>query len=176
MKPKQCKSCKDEFKPFRIGQKVCSPGCAIKLVHEDKAKALKKDTRERKKALKTKSDYANAAQKACNKYIRERDKNKACISCGTHRMDIQYCAGHYKTRGAHPELRFHPLNIHKQCNHYCNLQKSGNIEKYRPELIKKIGISQVEWLESKHEPQNLSVEDLQDIRQYYIEQLKSLEK
>ncbi len=173
LKYKPCKVCKTQFKPFSSLSRVCSPHCALKLVRSDKEKALKKDTRERKKKLKTKTDYANEAQTACNAYIRERDKNLGCISCGTTKP-VQYCAGHYKTRGGHPELRFHPFNLNKQCNQYCNLQLSGNISNYRPELIKKIGISQVQWLESKHEIQNLTIEDLIEIRQYYKEQLKLL--
>ncbi len=173
LKYKPCKVCKTQFKPFSSLSRVCSPHCALKLVRLDNEKAIKRDTRERKKKLKTKTDYANEAQSACNAYIRERDKNLGCISCGTTKP-VQYCAGHYKTRGGHPELRFHPLNIHKQCNQYCNMRLSGNLQGYRPRLIDKIGIDAVEWLEGAHQPQKLSEEDLVEIRQHYREQLKLL--
>jgi hypothetical protein len=178
-KPKKCKVCKSEFEPFSSLQTWCSPDCGYELSKrkeaakiKSEAKEFRKETKRRKEALKSKSEWLEEAQRECNKYIRLRDKGKGCISCGTTNPNIQYCAGHFKTRGGHPELRFHPMNIHLQCNHHCNLQKSGNIEKYRPELIKRIGILQVEWLEGKHEAQNLSIDDIKEIKVYYREQIK----
>lgn len=181
-----CKVCKKEFDKFKSTQKVCSHTCAIALVKQDNAKKLDKDIkikekldradiRKRKEALKTKTDHANDTQKTCNAYIRYKDGNK-CISCETENPNIQYCAGHYKSRGARPELRFHPFNINVQCNHQCNMQLSGNIENYRPALIKKIGIDNVEWLEGPQEPQNWTIEDLKEIKQYYKDQLKILKE
>jgi len=72
-KSRLCKSCKEPFKPFSSLQKVCGVACSIKLVREDNLKAIKKDTRERKRKLKTKSQYAKDAQIIFNQYIRERD-------------------------------------------------------------------------------------------------------
>ena len=129
-----------------------------------------KEGRER---LKTLSDHLNEAQTACNAYIRYRD-GKKCISCGTEKPEIQYCAGHFKTRGAHSALRFHPFNIHSQCNKNCNLMKSGNIAEYRPRLIEKIGLDNVEWLEGPHEIQKFTISDAKEIKAYYKEQLKIL--
>ena len=183
IKAKKCRICKSEYKPFSSLQKVCSVKCSIKLVNRDnhakakrEAREFRKETRRMKEKLKSRAKWLEEAQTACNAYIRERDKGKGCISCGTTKPDIQYCAGHFKTRGGHPELRFHPMNVHKQCNHHCNMQKSGNIEKYRPELIKKIGIQQVEWLEGKHEAQHLSIDDIKEIKAYYKEQTKILKQ
>ena len=116
------------------------------------------------------------AQTACNAYIRERDKNEPCISCGTTKPDIQYCAGHYKTRGGHHEIRFHPFNINLQCNKHCNLHLSGNITQYRPRLIDKIGLSNVEWLEGPHKAQHLTIDDIKEIKMYYRDQLKYLKE
>ena len=155
--------------------------CAIKLQDRQtakkaarEAKEFRKETRKRKEALKSKSAWLDDAQKACNAYIRERDKYKGCISCGTMNPDIQYCAGHFKTRGGHPELRFHPMNIFLQCNKHCNLMKSGNIAEYRPRLIERIGIKNVEWLEGPHEAQHLSIDDIKEIKQHYKDLLKQL--
>jgi hypothetical protein len=155
--------------------------CAIELVSikkqraEDKSRRLRRaQTRKARVALKTLKEWLDEAQNACNAYIRERDRLEPCISCGTTNQNIQYCAGHYKSRGARPELRFNPMNIHKQCNFHCNQQKSGNIENYRPNLVSKIGLRNVEWLEGHHKPQNLTIEDAQEIKQYYKDQLKVL--
>ena len=183
-KPKKCRECKTEFQPMNSLQVVCSPGCAIQRVqrtNEQKARASinkerksqRKAHRERKQALKSKSDWLREAQTACNAFIRERDKDLPCISCGNTR-DVKYAAGHYKTRGGNPELSFHPFNINKQCDWYCNLNLSGNITEYRKGLIKKIGLKNVEWLEGPHQAQNLTIDDIKEIKEYYKEQLKQL--
>lgn len=183
IKLKKCKICKAEFEPFNSIQAWCSPKCGYELSQkklEAKSKraeqSFRKETRKRKEALKSKSDWLNDAQKACNAYIRERDKGKGCISCGTTKTGIQYCAGHFKTRGGHPELRFHPMNIFLQCNKRCNLELSGNIAEYRPRLIDRIGIKNVEWLEGKHEIQHLSIPEIKEISAYYKEQTKLLKQ
>ena len=179
-KRKKCKSCGDLFTPFTTLARTCSIDCAIEDGGEAKAIAVKAEKKVNRKALKefnnnNRSYLLDKAQIACNAYIRERDKNKPCISCGTTKPDIQYCAGHYKTRGAHPELRFNELNIFLQCNKYCNLSLSGNIAGYRPRLIERIGIDKVNWLESYHEPQKLTLDDIRDITKYYRELRKSLQ-
>ena len=61
--------------------------------------------------------------------------------------------------GAAPELRFNLLNIHKQCAP-CNNHKSGNAIEYRIRLVAKIGLDAVEWLEGKHEPLKLTVDEI----------------
>lgn len=122
--------------------------------------------------LKDKSYRKKQAQAAFNAYIRERDRAEPCISCGRHHQG-QYHAGHYRTVGAHPELRFNELNCHKQCS-VCNNHKSGNIAEYRISLIKKIGIDMVDWLEGKHEPMKYSCDDLLAIEQEYKLKLKEL--
>ena len=184
LKSKVCRGCGDKFIPWNSTQQVCNTVCAIEYQDRKKEKALKrdikqadkikrKDIRKRKDKLKSKSDYMREAQTACNAYIRARD-GKKCISCGTEKPDIQYCAGHFKTRGAHPSLRFHPFNISAQCNKRCNLMLSGNIAEYRPNLINKIGIDNILWLEGPHKAQNLTIDDIVEIKQYYREQLKLL--
>lgn len=177
-KLKKCRNpaCRTEFSPFQTTQKACSPTCALKLVEISKEKAARKELKEGRKKLKTKSEWLREAQRAFNRYIRVRDKDEPCISCGTIDPNIQYCAGHYLTRGGYPELRFDENNVHKQCNQYCNLQLSGNISKYRINLVEKIGISQVEWLEGKHEPKYYTIEQIQEIKKEYTKKAKELEE
>jgi len=181
---KTCCICKEEFAPFQTTQKTCGLKCAVEHVEQKKQRNLNRDIakaekvarralRERKQALKSKSQWLNEAQAACNAYIRKRDKDLPCISCGNTK-DVKYCAGHYKTRGGNPELRFHPFNINRQCDWNCNLNLSGNISNYRPALIEKIGLKNVEWLEGPHQAQNLTIEDIKEIKQYYKEQIKLL--
>jgi hypothetical protein len=175
-KPKKCKVCRTEFKQFTTIDTWCSPDCAIELIKRNKekkakaeAKLIRKDCRERRIKLKSKSDWFREAQTAFNAYVRARDAGQACISC--QKPPKKKNAGHYKSVGGHPELRFHPFNNNLQCEH-CNTYKSGNQIEYRIHLIDKIGIDNVEWLEGPHEIQHLTIEDIQEIKGYYREQLK----
>jgi hypothetical protein len=179
LKPKLCKACKQKFQPQRSLQQVCSLACSI--VHARMLKARlqaaertkeRKVIREAREKLKTRQEWLKEAQRWFNLFIRLRDKNEPCISCGRHHQG-QYHAGHYRTVGSSPELRFNELNCHKQCQP-CNAYLSGNIIKYRQSLIEKIGIEKVEWLEGKHEPLKLTIEQIKAIKGDYKKKCKEL--
>ena len=176
MKTKRCKACGKEFTPDRAFQKACGYRCAIELAQEAREKAVERRKRRESRAarvkLKTRSDWLREAQSECNKYVRERDRDLPCISCGRHHRG-QYHAGHYRSIGAAPELRFHPGNIHKQCS-ACNNHKSGNAIEYRIGLVRKLGAAYVEWIERQNSAQNLTIDDIKEIKAYYKEQLKWL--
>ncbi len=183
-KPKTCRNpaCRDSFIPQRLGQAVCSPKCALATVEVQKAKEKKslaqagrRDIKVRKEALKTRADHLKDTQHAFNAWIRQRDAGQPCISCGT-TADVQYCAGHYRTTAAAPELRFEPLNVNLQCNRNCNMGKSGNLLGYRPGLIEKIGIEAVEWLEGPHEPKKYTVEELKAMAATYRAKTRELKR
>ena len=164
---KNCKACKEPFEPRRPMQKVCSLTCSIDLVNQDKAKKQRAETREMKKRVRDKdrSYWVKKTQEAFNKWIRIRDDNQPCISCGTW-GPCQFHAGHYKTVGGHPALRFQEDNCHKQCS-ACNNYKSGNLSEYRSNLLIKIGLERVEWLEGPHDPVKYTIEDLQEMLSKY---------
>ena len=139
-------------------------------------KTHKKNTteRERKVKLKSRAEWLRAAQEIFNKFIRLRDKNEPCISCGRYHPG-QWHAGHYRSVGACPELRFCELNVWKQCSP-CNNHKSGNAIEYRINLVKRIGAEKVEWLERHdHEPKKYTVEECKEIIKYYKAKVKELE-
>lgn len=180
---KKCKNpaCRASFVPQRLGQAVCSPKCglAIKDVNAEKArKALadvgRKELRAAKERVKLKGQYMREAQVAINAWVRLRDAKLPCVSCGRHH-DGQYHAGHYRTVGSNPALRFEPLNIHKQCAP-CNNHKSGDIVNYRIELVKRIGAEAVAWLEGPHEPKRYTIEDLKAITAEYRAKTKELKR
>jgi len=176
MKEKKCKNCGKSFSPQNSLQKVCSMQCALRVGREKAAQSERKALRARKKKLldQDRGHWLKVAQAAFNAYIRERDKLEPCISCGRFHQG-QYHAGHYRTVGAHPELRFHPFNNHKQCAP-CNNHKSGDIVNYRMNLKDKIGEANLDWLEGYHEPCKWTIEDLKEIKQHYMEQTKLLKK
>ena len=176
MKPKHCKVCKSEYTPKRMGQRVCGPGCALFLAKSERAKKeraqLLADRRKVREKLKTRSDWLKEAQTAFNAWVRARDAELPCVSCGRHHNG-QWHAGHYLSTGARPELRFEPLNVWKQCSP-CNTHLSGNLVLYRAELIRRIGVEKVEWLEGPHEPCKWTVDELKEIKARYARMAKEL--
>jgi hypothetical protein len=173
MKIKTCKSCRSDFVPVRPLQRVCSPACAIAILKAKQAQRAAKQQRQDKQRIKTKAKWLQEAQTEFNKFIRLRDKFEPCISCN--RMHTgQYHAGHYRSVGAAPaELRFCEENVHKQCAP-CNNHLSGNIVQYRINLVRKIGIERVEWLEGKHKPKNYTIDDIKAIKATYREKCRSI--
>ena len=179
-KPKACKVCKTKFSPARPFQTWCSPDCGLELVKakqakegKAKAKAERQADKAKRERLKSRSEWAREAQTAFNAYIRARDADKPCISCGRHHQGQNH-AGHYLSRGARPELAMHEDNCHKQCAP-CNTHLSGNLVLYRVNLIAKIGLERVEWLEGPHQPRKLTIPDLIAIRDEYRSKVKAIE-
>jgi hypothetical protein len=174
-KAKTCKNpeCGASFKPsFSTAQKVCSWACGLAIAPENREKARKaiaevgrKEIRAAKERIKPRAQYVREAQQAFNEWIRLRDAALPCVSCGRHH-EGQYHAGHYRTVGANPELRFEPLNVWKQCAP-CNNHKSGDIVNYRIELVRRIGAEKVEWLEGPHEPKKYTIEELKALTAKY---------
>lgn len=72
-------------------------------------------------------------QESVNEYIRLRDKDETCISCGKYK-ELQ--AGHFYSAGHNQCLRFNEDNIHGQCVQ-CNMHLNGNLLEYRKGLIRR---------------------------------------
>jgi hypothetical protein len=197
---KKCRysKCRQPFTPrYRTTEVACSDEHARlyarempeKQRAEHSMKIANAEKRERKASLKSRKDWVREAQAVFNAMIRERDYFRPCISCGARIMTVEHGgvwdAGHYRSVGAAPELRFEPLNVHKQCKS-CNsgvirqgsrvlvahdAERYASIHaRYRVNLIERIGLQQVEWLESYHEPLHPSADWLREqIRQWRVE-------
>jgi hypothetical protein len=182
LKAKTCKACRNSFQPARPMQKACGPLCALTLAKAARAKATKaqeakdrKDLRERKEKAKTRGAWQREAQAAVNAFVRARDRDLPCISCGRHHQG-KYDAGHYRSVGSAPHLRFDvERNIAKQCS-VCNTYLSGNLIEYRKQLIARIGLEAVEALESDQAPRHYSVDDLKEIKRTFAAKRRELEK
>ena len=180
-KPKQanCIICNESFTRYTSTVRVCSPKCAFELIDQKKAKKERKTLKLRKEKLKTKRDWLREAQTAFNRYIKARDRvyyltqHKApeCVSCGTTNQDIQYAAGHYKTRGSHPELSFDEENVHLQCNNNCNKHLSGNINGtkdtrgYKEGMLIRYGVEKGKAILTRLDGENETPEWMSDIEQ-----------
>lgn len=147
--------------------------CAVKHVADLKAKRERKEHREAKQKAKPRSAWLREAQAVFNRWVRLRDADLPCISCGI--TIAKWDAGHYRSVGSNPALRFEPLNNHKQC-FQCNQRKSGNAIEYRIGLVARIGLEAVEWLEGPHQPKKYTIEDLKAIKKEYQAKCKQLEK
>jgi len=174
LKDKECRNCKQLFIPAQSLQIVCTPQCAFYYAKKKREKEYKAETRAMKKARDDvdRSLWLKKAQKACNEYIRERDKNYPCISCGRSH-DGQYHAGHYISSGRGSALRFDERNIFKQCAP-CNSHLSGNLVEYRKSLLVRLGQDVVEWLEQNHDIKKWTIEELKAIESEYKRKLKEL--
>jgi len=189
-RPKKCsvKTCRASFVPKVSFQSWCSPDCAVVIARdkqEKKRKSLasieRREIKVRKEKLKSRADHLREAQAAVNEYVRLRDAHLPCISCDSMPNDSdlitgsRWDAGHYRSVGACPELRFEPLNIHRQCVK-CNRNLSGNAVEYRIRLVLRIGAETVAWLEGPHEPRKYTVEEIKTIKAEYRAKTKELKK
>lgn len=139
-----------------------------------KAKELREraEHRQARARLKSRAQYMKDAQAVFNEWIRARDAALPCISCGRHHQG-QWHAGHYRTVGTNPELRFEALNVHKQCAP-CNNHKSGDIVNYRISLVKHIGQERVAWLEGPHEAKRYTIQQLKDMKADYRAMIREM--
>lgn len=187
---RNCKICKTRFKPNTLYEWWCSEEhkeeLITKLATEARQKRIQQQERQRKEttqqerrslkirklAVQPRSYFIKQAQQAVNAFIRERDKHLPCVSCGT-LSAAQWDAGHYRTTAAAPQLRFDPRQIWKQCS-VCNQHKSGNLVPYRAELIRRIGLAEVESIEGNHDRHRWTIEECKAIKAEYQQKLKDL--
>lgn len=189
-KPKKCRvaTCRASFVPAQPFQTWCSPDCAVMIIRQRQEKQRKsfaqrerREIKVRKEKLKSRADHLREAQAAVNEYVRLRDAHLPCISCDSTPNDndlmtgSRWDAGHYRSVGACPELRFEPLNIHRQCVK-CNRNLSGNAVEYRIRLVQRIGAEKVAWLEGLHAPCKYTVEEIKAIKTKYRAMTKELKK
>lgn len=138
---------------------------AMKNLYKIK-KTERKRINEIKESIKTLRDHIRDAQTVFNTWVRNRDKDKPCISCDRP-LNTKFDAGHYLSAGGNSALRFHEDNCHGQCVH-CNQHLSANLINYRIGLVKRIGMEKVEFLECNAKMvKKWTVEELKSIKQKY---------
>ena len=189
-KPKKCRvtACRASFVPAQPFQTWCSPDCAVTIIRQRQEKKRKsfaqrerREIKVRKEKLKTRADHLREAQAAVNEYVRLRDAHLPCISCDSTPNDSdlmtgsRWDAGHYRSVGACPELRFEPMNIHRQCVK-CNRNLSGNAVEYRIRLVQRIGAEKVAWLEGLHTPCKYTVDEIKAIKAKYRAKTRELKR
>jgi hypothetical protein len=144
-RPKKCKVCSVQFTPqYSSLQVVCSPKCAVKF---NSKKEVNKRVKEMRKESTKLSTLEAAAKLVFQKWVRMRDANEACISCGVTQA-TQWDGSHYFKAEIFSGVIFDEDNVHKSCS-YCNCHLDGNLANYRIGLVKKIGEERIKALEER---------------------------
>ena len=192
MRPKKCPECGEKYQPTRQMQPCCDnmeckASYAIRHIEATRKrrrmqemnvqKADRKVIKLKLDAIKPRGKLIAEADRAFCAYIRFRDQlaGYLCISSGKpldwsgNNVD----AGHYRSRGSAPHLRYDERNCHAQSKHD-NRYLSGNAVDYRIGLISRIGLAEVEALEADQKPRKYSNDDLIAIKAKYVAKLKAL--
>jgi len=180
---RKCKAdgCEVKFEPtFNSIQPTCSIKCAISHGRKLQQKQRDGEHKQRKKALRDTDRpwHIKTLQKIFNRFIRLRDAEYPCISCGRDNPPFfprkgQWDAGHFRSVGGNPELRFEEKNCHKECV-YCNTKDSEHLVKYQDNLAKIFGQERVDWLKGPHEAKHYTIPELKDLITHYRKKNKEM--
>lgn len=200
-KRKLCQHCKGKLAEGEYIHETCIEGFAAarqlksdrKVAKQEKMrqKADRADTAMRKAALKTRADVLAEAKVAIQAFRRleELSKGRGCMSCQRSKEEVEsgewrpggyWDGGHFKSKGAFPELALEPLNIWLQCKS-CNAGSGKYARKgytvnanFEANLAATEGQELVDWLNGPHEPKHYDMDQLVALRDEYRGKLKSL--
>jgi hypothetical protein len=163
-----CRICDKPFEPRMPLQAVCGLICARK-VPQIARKAAKAQDKARREAIKPRSKWLAEAQQVVNRYVRLRDMlaGKGCITCGAHpeqKRGGTSDAGHFRSVGSAPHLRFYTPQIALQCT-VCNRYQGGRQLDFRRALVERNG---AEWVER--------IEAMQGVAKFDIDYLRRLKR
>lgn len=144
-----CKICKTKFTPtYSKVQQVCSVKCSYEYTKKQKEKKARSEKKFKKMNNPNvyNKELKKVLQDEVNKIVRLIDKGTRCIDC--HRLEApQWDAGHFRSRGDEPKLRYHLDNIFKQ-SCYCNDKSEGNKIAYLNGIDKMYGTLYANKVES----------------------------
>ena len=140
-----CPSCLWEWACTNDNGKIWKQTQFMNRVKKMTLKKKKTQNKEIRESLKSISRLISEARIPFQKWIRLRDANEPCISCGTTTAKIWH-AGHYLKAELFTGIVFNQINVNKQCER-CNTFLNGNESSYRIGLVKKYGEKIVKELE-----------------------------
>lgn len=135
----------------------------------------KKERAELKESLKSISKIISEIKPIFQKYIRFRDKDLPCISCGTFTAN-EFHGGHFKKAEIYSGVIFDERNCHKQCKK-CNVFLGGNEGNYRVNLVKRFSEKYLQELEdyaNKTKNYKYTREELQQIKEKYKQKINEI--
>ena len=164
-------NCANTFLKYKSTDKFCSRNCYLA---DFANKELNKNIKEMAVNIAKLSTLESLAKKQIQKWVRLRDKDLPCISCGTSYTQ-QWDGGHYLKAEIYSGVIFNPMNINKQCCN-CNDHLQGNVIDYRKGMIIKYGeanLIALEELGNKTRKYTFTREELIDITNKYKLKIKN---
>lgn len=186
---KKCRICGVKFVATRALQPTCGEySCMVQYAEsvarksaEKRKKAEREEFRRRKEAAKRPQDLKVEAQSAINAFRRAEDLSKGygCICCDKpfepDKPGGSVDAGHYLSRGSHPNLAFVEMNINAQRKN-CNRPGGTTAAQFREGMIRRYGKEAVEALEADTTPRRYRADDYRRIRDEYRAKLRELKE
>lgn len=198
---RKCKYCGISTRDYITVQMsaFCNFEEAVKYANENKAKgaaiirkSADKAFNKKKKSFRlsdtnhqhnlTQATYNRLRVLQEKKWFTDRGLEPECISCKKTNMD--WCCGHFKTRGSQGNIRYEEDNTKLQCNRYCNKGLSGNINGnkttrgYIQGLIERFGDDEanriIEFCETSTAARKWTGEELQQMRKEFNKQIREL--
>lgn len=153
-----CKNCGNRVREYIVVNNMafCTFESAVKWANENRLigekknqQSQRKKDKNRLKELMSRSKWFNKLERLVNQYVKYvKENGKPCCTCGAINNKID--AGHFRSVGSCPELRFELTNIHNQCSVNCNQFGSGKRAEYNEYIINRYGLEHFNWLVGPH--------------------------
>lgn len=179
-KQKTCQVCKTKFTPAMPMARVCSPMCGSTLARTKREKVERKADAAKRQSMKSRQKWLAECQAAVNKVVRMRDTlaGRGCITCGARpapKIGGTMDAGHFRSVGSAPHLRFFTPQIALQCV-TCNRHQGGRALDFRKALVLRHGADWVERLEAMQKVAKFDIPYLQRLKAVFTKRGRQLEK
>lgn len=166
---RKCKYCLERYTPKYSTTEPCPKyECRLKHLEANTAKINRANKAIAQNEIKSYAQRLGEAKKVFQKWIRIRDKDKPCISCGTISSSV-WDGGHFKKAELYSGVIFNEYNVNIQCGK-CNRFLGGNELNYRTGLIAKIGeqaVLNLEHLAEMSRIKKYTNEELEQIKLKY---------
>ena len=166
---RKCKYCLERYTPKYSTTEPCPKyECRLQHLEANVSKINRANKATARDSIKSYAQRLGEAKKVFQKWIRLRDKDKPCISCGSISSTV-WDGGHFKKAELYSGVIFHEYNVNIQCGK-CNRFLGGNELNYRTGLIAKIGeqaVLNLEHLAEMSRMKKYTNEELEEIKIKY---------
>lgn len=191
--PTRCKHCKVKFTAEERGKRLhpeCIEPWTAAFQEAQKRKAMAKQRAEKKveraadrrkrEEQKPRSKWLSECQAIVNKIVRlgALARGEGCFTCGAtpaQKFGGTYDAGHFRSVGSAPHLRFWMPQIRLQCI-VCNRHKGGMALAFRRALVLERGNEWVEQLEAMQHVAKFDIPYLTRFKAVMGKRLRRMEK
>lgn len=181
-KPPKCRYCKERTEGLPLHDDCIAPWLQAQNAKKAAARQRveRKADREKRQAIKPRAKWLAECQAIVNKLVRLRDLSlrRGCFTCGAtpdQKFGGTYDAGHFRSVGSAPHLRFWMPQIALQCIP-CNRHRGGQALAFRRALVEKRGVEWVEALEAMHHVAKFDIPYLIRFKSVMGKRLRRMEK